>query len=74
MTMEDKIIKIVAEILEMDEKRISLETTQQEIEEWDSLAHIRMIAEIEEQLGVLVPIEKVAEIYTVKDLIQAVQE
>lgn len=72
--MKDKIIKIVAEILELDETRISLETTQQETEEWDSLAHIRMIAEIEEQLGINIPIEKVVEIHTVKELVQAVQE
>lgn len=72
--MEDKIIKIVAEILEVEESKLSLETRQEEIEEWDSLAHIRIISEIEEQLGKVIEIDKVVEIESIKELVQAMQD
>lgn len=72
--MTEKIINIVAEILEVEPTSLSLATKQEDVEEWDSLAHIRMIAEIEEQLGISIAIDKVVEITTIEQLVQAVQE
>lgn len=71
--MAEQIIKIVAEILEMDETELSLESKQEDIEEWDSLAHIRIIAEVEEQLGKSIPIDQVVEITTIEELVQAAE-
>lgn len=72
--MEERIIKIVAEILEMEPEKIDINMQQEDVEEWDSLAHIRIIAEIEEQLGKNIDIDKVVEIHSIKDLITLVQE
>lgn len=71
--MAEQIIKIVADILEMEETELSLDSKQEDIEEWDSLAHIRIIAEIEERLGKSIPIDQVVEIASIAELVQAVE-
>ena len=46
---------------------IELETRRDEVEEWDSLAHVMIIAAIKEQLGITIPIEQSEKIIKVKD-------
>ncbi|EKF9607434.1 TPA: phosphopantetheine-binding protein, partial [Vibrio cholerae] len=43
-----------------------------DIPEWDSLAHMRIIAALESDLGVVLDIEQVLEIEDVEDIIDAV--
>lgn len=67
--MEDKLFGIIADILEIDKMRLSKETKIEDIPEWDSLAHIRIIAEIEEEFNIQIPLNKVMDIATIADLI-----
>ena len=68
--MEDKIIEIAASIFEMDPRRLSIESSRDEIEKWDSLAHVMLIAEIEEQFGVSIPFEETGNINQLKDFLK----
>ncbi len=68
--MEEKIIEIAASIFEMDPKKLSMESSRDEIEKWDSLAHVMLIAEIEEQLGISIPFEETGSIRQLKDLLK----
>ncbi len=67
--MEDKLYGIIVDILEIDKMCLSKETKIEDIPEWDSLAHIRIIAEIEEELNIQIPLNKVMDIATIADLI-----
>ncbi len=70
--MEDKIIEIAASIFEMDPRKLSIENSRDEIEKWDSLAHVMLIAEIEEQFGVSIPFEETGNINQLKDFLRYV--
>ena len=68
--MEDKIVEIAASIFEMDPRKLSIESSRDEIGKWDSLAHVMLIAEIEEQFGVSIPFEETGNIHQLKDFLR----
>lgn len=67
-----KIINLIAGILEVEIGIINKELAVGDIPEWDSLAHMRIIAALESDLGVVLDIEQVLEIEDVEDIIDAV--
>lgn len=64
----DQFLEFVADILEVDVKDISLETTYNEFPTWDSLMMIRLIMGVEEEYNVVIPIENAQRIKTLNDL------
>lgn len=60
-------LEFIAKIFEVDSSKISLATAYQSIEQWDSLMQLRLVAEIEEEYNVEIPIDEVPEIKTLGD-------
>ncbi len=60
-------IKFVAEIFEVEPSTLSPETAYGQIEQWDSLMHLRLVGEIEEAYEVEIPIDEVADVKTLAD-------
>ncbi|MEG1875953.1 MAG: acyl carrier protein [Lachnospiraceae bacterium] len=58
-------LKFIAEIMEISEEKITLLTTQDDLEEWNSLMQLRLVAEIEEKYKVSIPLEDISNIKTV---------
>ena len=54
-----------------DSLRITVETTPADVEEWDSLAHINLLAAVESSFGVHFSADDMAEIDSVKSLLAA---
>jgi acyl carrier protein len=48
--MTEKIIALMEEVFKLPAGSISIDTKAEDIEEWDSLAHVMLIGELEEQL------------------------
>ena len=65
--MEDKFLEIVENVLRVKKEKLNMDMTRKDLETWDSLAHIALIAELEEELGVEIPIEEVPNIKALKD-------
>lgn len=65
--MED-FLKFIAKVMEVDYSELNEDTTYGEFERWDSLMHLRIIMELEEEYGVEVPIDKIPKIKTLKEL------
>ncbi|HEX9659568.1 MAG TPA: acyl carrier protein [Rhodothermales bacterium] len=63
-----ELIELVADILDVPIDRLSPATSREDIAEWDSLAHVRLIMEVESKFGVSVPIEAFAEIKSIAEL------
>lgn len=64
-----KFLEIVADILEIDTQSLNLRTKKDQLAGWDSLAQIKIIAEIEEQFKTTIPIEEIPKIITLKDFL-----
>ena len=48
----EKIQEIMIDTFDLDDVTITRETTAADIEEWDSLSHIRLIVAIEREFGI----------------------
>lgn len=71
--MEDKLIAVIAEALEIDKGSLNLNTEKNEIEEWDSLAHLIIITQIESEFHIKVPFENVNEIKRIEDFLKYIK-
>ncbi|MBR3206587.1 MAG: acyl carrier protein [Bacillus sp. (in: Bacteria)] len=60
-------IKFIADVMEVDPEILSEDTEYGSLEKWDSLMHMRMVMEIEEEYDVEIPIEEIPNIKTLKD-------
>lgn len=62
MTNEEKLRKVFAEALEIDEHQIIDDLTYNTIPEWDSIAHMTLIAEIDDQFDTMLDTEDVLDL------------
>jgi len=64
--MEQKFLEFAADIIGKDVSEISLDTSYAD-GAWDSLTHLRLVAEIGDEFEVDIPIDEVADIKTLRD-------
>ncbi len=69
--MKEKVIALIEEILKVPAGTITEETMIEDVEQWDSLAHVMIIGELEEKLGISIPLEDAVEITSMKELLEA---
>jgi acyl carrier protein len=70
--VKKSIYALIANILEVNIDVIHDELAIGDIKEWDSLGHIKIIAGIETEMGIILDIEQTLEIEDVEDIIEAV--
>lgn len=68
----EKLCKIMQEVFE-DVPSITEDTTADDIEDWDSIGHVYLIAEIEDEFHIKFG-EKMNDVGTVKDIIDFIVE
>ena len=56
---EQKLKSIFAEALEIDESQVTGELTYNSIAEWDSVAHMALVAEIDDQFDIMLDTDDV---------------
>ena len=74
MKIIDKIIKIVKNVFENSELVISDSTLVSDITEWDSLGHINLIMELEEEFNIKFQINEIISITGVNDLLNLIEK
>lgn len=72
--MKEKIIALIEEALMLPEGTITEDTKIDDVEVWDSLAHVMIIGELEGKLGISIPLDEAIEITCVKDILNKVGE
>ncbi len=68
--MKERILEIMEEVLNVPVGTVTEYTTMDDLEEWDSLAHVMLIGELEERLGVEIPLDEAVEITCVKEILE----
>jgi acyl carrier protein len=69
--MERKLIELVKKILNVE--YIEIDTNKAQISEWDSLANLQIISEVEEKFNVKIPFEKISEIKNIRDILNIIK-
>ena len=70
--MKDKVIKIMKDVLETED--ISLNTSQENCENWNSLRHLNLVSELEDEFGVEFEPEEIAEMHSVNSIIEMIKK
>lgn len=68
--MKERILALIEEVLQVPEGMVTEDTTMDDLEEWDSLAHVMLIGELEEKLGIEIDLDEAAEITTVREILE----
>ena len=68
----EEFLSFIADILEVDKN--TLETSQDDVETWDSLMQLRLLGEIEAKYGVMIPMERISTIKKLNDFYQYIKE
>lgn len=68
--LKEKIIELIEEVLNVPAGTVTEDTMIVDVEEWDSLAHVMLIGELEEQFGISIPVEDAVEIDGVRELLE----
>jgi acyl carrier protein len=73
--MEKKFIDLFAEVLELESnQQLTTATIFRELEEWDSLAYLSVIAMIDEEYDVVIEGNDFKKLITIGDLINEIQK
>ena len=76
--MGDRITKIIKlrnifrDMFDDENMKIAEDTTRTDIEDWDSVAQVKLVLTIEEEFGIRFSTEEVASIKSVGDFIRAI--
>ena len=68
--MKEQIIALVEELLKVPAGTITEDTQVEDVEQWDSLAHVMIIGELEDRLGISIPLDEAIEIGSMKELLE----
>lgn len=68
--MREKIISLIEGVLNLPGGSITEDTMISDVEEWDSLAHVMIIGELEEKLGISIPLDEAIELTGMKELLE----
>jgi len=63
----DTFLEFVANIFEVDKETLSLDLAYASIPQWDSLMHLRLVSEFEDEYGIEIAIDDVPNMKTLKD-------
>ena len=72
--MEKEFLEKFKEVLEIEDRDLSLSDKFREYEEWDSLAFLSVIAMIDEEYDVLIDGKDFKELQTLGDILNAIKE
>ena len=68
--MKEKIIALMEEVLQLTSGTVSESTRMEDLEEWDSLAHVMLIGELETRLSISIPLDEAVEITSVQEIFE----
>ena len=72
--MKEKIIDLISDVLKIKKSNISLKTTMNKVEHWDSLKQMQIIIAIEDEFNIKFSEDNLSEANSVKKLIEATKK
>ena len=72
--MEEKIIKLIADVLQVPVSEITPDTEIGELDEWDSLRNVAIFAELQKQFDITVTREMLMDLENVTDIVDWVED
>jgi acyl carrier protein len=74
MNNREKLTEIASNVLNIKKEQVKFDELKENIESWDSFAHLALLSTVEEEMGVSIPFEEVAEVNTLEELLKKINE
>ncbi len=68
--MSDSIRELLEEVLDLEDGEFDEDTNLEELDEWDSLAKLSLMAEAKKTFGVMISAEEMKSFVTVGDIVR----
>ncbi len=72
--IDERIKEVMSAVFEVDVDSINEESSQDTIENWDSIKHLDLIVSLEDEFGVSIPLEEVQNMRNVKIIKLTIEE
>lgn len=72
--METKFLEMISDVFEIEDRTIEMNNTFRDFDEWDSLARLSLIAEIDDVYNVVIEDEVFKTLTTLNDLYTEIQK
>jgi acyl carrier protein len=71
--LEERLRQIVATVFDTPADQVTPQTSRDSLEPWDSLGHLVLVLEVEQQFGVQLPPEHVEQLNSVAEIAQILE-
>ena len=71
--IRDLVRRMFIEVLGVKEEDFSFEKVGEDIDEWDSLSHMTLVSELENDLGISMEIEEISEMDSVENVVKVLK-
>ena len=72
--MEEKVIALIARVLNVPTSEIGMDTEIGDLDEWDSLHNVEIIAQLENEFGVKITSDMIMDLEDVSDIVALMEE
>ena len=72
--MEKKIIELIARVLNVPTSEVELDTEIGDLDEWDSLHNVEIIAQLEKEFNVKITPEMIMDLEDVSDIVSLIED
>ena len=72
--MQDRVCAIVARVLKVPVSSVTLASSPDTLETWDSLQHLQIVLALEEELGVEFSVDEIGALQSVEAIIEIVKD
>lgn len=63
------VLAVITTELDLDEGELTADSTIDDVENWDSLGHLRVCMALEQRFGVKIPMEEIADLRSVPAIV-----
>jgi acyl carrier protein len=70
---KDKVKQIMVKVFELDTPLVNDEISQKNIDEWDSLNHLNLMVQLEEEFEISLSPEQIASMTSLKTILEEIQ-
>ena len=68
--MIEEVLELNTQILQVEQGFITIDTKIDDVEQWDSLAHVMIIGELEDKMGIKIALDDAIELKSVSELLE----
>ena len=74
MEIKEKVFEIIAECLEKNVSDLTLDTDMDDVEEWDSMRNVMILARLEDEFDIMIPEDDIFDLVTIGAIVEEIEK